>query len=132
MGFSGSQDKDNMWWWFLQGLEQGVGGFFSEHMDFIYNINLVAGLIWSIVDPLPEVSDFINTPIAGGINLNDIQGSTLSYCLANTASIARFTLAISKTIHRLSQNTSGGGLTGSSWTTKKVGMRYTTATQGIE
>jgi len=72
MGFSGSQDEDNIWWWFLKGLEQGIRGFLGEHVDFINDIDLVAGLIWSIVDPLPEVSDFINATIAGSINLNDI------------------------------------------------------------
>jgi len=72
MSFGGSHNKDNMWWWFLKRLEQGIGGFFGEHMDFIYNIDLVTGLVRSIVNLLPEVSDFINAAIAGSINFYDI------------------------------------------------------------
>ncbi|MBA7694469.1 hypothetical protein ES703_103080 [subsurface metagenome] len=72
MGFGGSQDKDNMWRWLLERLEQGVRGTGTEHMDFVYDIDLVASLGWSIINPLPEVSDFINTPVAGSINFYDI------------------------------------------------------------
>jgi len=131
MGFSGSQDEDNMGWWFLKRFEQGVGGFFGEHMDLVYNIDLVTSLVGSIVDPLTEVSDVINATIAGSINLNNIQSPTLGYCLAHRASIARFTLTIGKAIHRLGQDASGAGLTCSSWTIKKVGVRYTTTIEGI-
>ena len=72
MAFGSSQNKDNMRWWFLKCLEQGVGGFFGEHVDFIYNIDLITSLVRSIVDLLPEVSDFINAAIAGGVNFDDI------------------------------------------------------------
>ncbi len=72
MDFSGSQDKDNMWWWFLQGFEQGVRGWFGEHMNFINNINFIAGLIGGIVDSFAEFPDVVNAPIAGGINLYNI------------------------------------------------------------
>jgi len=131
MGFGGSQDEDNMGWRFLEGLEQSIGGFFGEHMDFIYYIDLIASLVGSIIDPLTEVSDFINTPVTGSINFYDIQSPALSYCLANMASIARLTLAVGNTIHCLSQNAPGGGLTCSPGTTKKVGMSYTTTSEGI-
>jgi len=100
-------------------------------MDFIYDIDLILGLVGSIVNLLPEVSDFINAAIAGSINLDDIQSSALGYCLAHRAGITRLPLAIGKTIHRLSQNASGAGLTGASRTTEKIGMRYMAATQGI-
>jgi len=102
MGFGGSQDKDNMWWRFLQCLEQGIGGFFGEHVDFIYNIDFIAGFVGGIVDPLAELSNFIDAPIAGSINLYDIQGSPLGYCLAYRTGITRLTLAIGKTVNRLS------------------------------
>jgi len=100
-------------------------------MDFIYDIDFITGLVRSVVDLLPELSDIINAAIAGSINLDDIQSSTLGYCLAHRASITRLPLAIGKTIHCLSQNASGAGLTSASRTTEKIGMRYMTATQGI-
>ncbi|MBA7638490.1 hypothetical protein ES703_46146 [subsurface metagenome] len=128
MGFGGSQDKDNMWWWFLKGLEQGIGGFFGKHMDFINNIDLVTGLVWRIGDLLTEVSDFINATITGSINFYDIQSPTFGYRLAEVATITWFALAVGKTVHCFSQNAPNAGLTRSSWTVKKIGMRYTTTT----
>jgi hypothetical protein len=72
MGFGSSQNEDNMRWGFLKGLEQGIGGFLGKHVEFIYDIDLVTGLVGSIVDLLTKVSDVINTPIAGSINLYHI------------------------------------------------------------
>ncbi len=132
MGFGGSQDKNGVGWRFLKSLEQGIGGFFGEHMNLIDNIDLVMSLVGSVVDPFAEVSDVINTAVAGSINLDNIQSPTLGYCLAHGASIAWFSFAVSKTIHCLSQNAPGAGLTGSSWAAKKVGMRYTPTAKGME
>jgi hypothetical protein len=131
MDFGGSQDKNDMGRRFFKSLEQGVRGFLSQHMNLIYNIDLVTSLVGSIIDPLTEVSDFIDTPIAGSINLNHIQSPAFGYCLAHGASIARFTLAIGETIHRLGQNASGTGLTCASWTVEKIGVRHTTTTESI-
>ena len=131
MGFGSRQDKDNVWWWLFQRLQEGIGGAGTEHMDFVYDIDLVTGFTGSIVSSLAEVPDIVNAGVAGGINLYDIQSPALGYCLAHGAGITRFTLAIGKTIHRLGQDAPGAGLTCSSWTTKKIGMRYTTSIKGI-
>jgi hypothetical protein len=100
-------------------------------MDFVYDIDLVTGLVGSIVDLLTEAPNVINTSVTGGINFYDIQSPAFGYCLAQGASITRFTLAISKAIYCLSQDTTSGGLTCSSWTTKKVGVRYAATIEGI-
>jgi hypothetical protein len=117
---------------FLKRLEQSVRGFIGQHMDLIYDIDLVTSLIGSIVNPLAEATDVLNTPVTGSINLNYIQSSTLGYCLAHRASITWFPLAIGKAVHCFSQDAAGAGLTRSSRTTKKVSMRYTTTIEGIE
>jgi len=97
-------------------------------MNLIYDVNLIPCLVGSIGYPLTEVSHFIDTPIAGSINLNDIQSPALGYCLAQAAIIARLTIAVGKAVHRLSQNASGTGLTGASWAAEKIGVRDTTTT----
>jgi len=132
MGFGGSQNKDNMWWGFFKGLEQSIGGFLGKHVDLIYDIDLVMGLVWSVVDPLAEISNIVNAPIAGSINLYHIQSPTLGYCLADVASVARFTLTVSKAIYRFSQNAPGAGFPCSPWATEKIGVRHPTTAQGIE
>ncbi len=132
MGFGSSQNKDNIRGWFLQRLEKGVGGFFSEHVDFIYDIDLIAGLIGGVIYPLAEFSDFINTAITGSVNLNYIQSPGFSYCLAERASITWFAFTVAKAVDCLSQNTAGASLTGSPRAAEKIGMRHMTATEGVE
>jgi len=101
-------------------------------MDFIYNVDLVTGLIGGIINPLAEAPDIINTSVTGGVNLNKIYRPAFIYALAHGAGIARFTLTIVKTIHCLSQDAAGAGLTGSSRTTKEISVRDTLAIEGIE
>ena len=72
MGFGSSQDKDNMWRRFLKSFEQGVGGTVTKHMDFVYNVDLVTGLVGSIIDLLTEAPNIINTSVTGGINFYDV------------------------------------------------------------
>ncbi len=132
MGFGSCQDKDNIGWWFFKGLEQGIGGIGAKHVDFVYDVDLVASLVGRIIDPLTQATDIINTSVAGGINFNDIQGFAFIGCLAHGAGVAWFTLAIVQAIYRLSQNTASAGLASSSRTTKEIGMRYLAAGKGIE
>jgi len=101
-------------------------------MDFIDDIDFVSGLVGSIVDLLPEVSDFVNAAVAGSINLDDIESPSLGDFLTHRASITRLTFTIVVlTIYCLSQNTSGAGLTSAARTTEKIGMRDMTASQGV-
>ena len=133
MGFGGSQNKDNMRWGLLKGLEQGIGGFLSEHVDFVYDIDLVTSLVGGIVDLLPEVADIVNAGITGGINLNNVQSRARGYRLAHRTGIARFTLTvIGKAVYRLSQDAPGAGLTRASWAAKKIGMGYPTTAECIK
>ena len=73
MAFSGSQNKNNMWRWFLKGFKQGVRGVVAEHVDFVNDVDLVACLIGGIVDLLTEVSNIVNTGVTGGVNFDDIK-----------------------------------------------------------
>ena len=131
MGFGSSQDKDNMWWWFLKGFEQGVRGAITKHVDFVYDVDLVTGLVGSIVDLLTEAPDIINTSVTGGINFYNIKSSNLGYCLAHGASIARLTITIGEAVYCLSQNAGGASLACSPRATKKIGVRYMATTKCV-
>ena len=131
MGFGGSQNKNNMWWWFLKGFKQGVRGVITEHVDFVYDVDLITGLVGGIVDLLTEVSNIINTGVTSGVNFDDIQRPGLGDCLAYGAGIARLTLAVVKAVYCFSQDTPGASLAGSPWATEKIGMRYMATTEGV-
>ncbi len=132
MSFGSSQDKDNVWWWFLKSFKQSVRGTVTKHVDFVYDVDLVAGLVGGIIDLFTEAPNIINSSVTGSINFYDIKGSTIGYCLAYGASIAGLPFSISKTVNCLGQDTPSAGLAGSSWSTKEVSMRYTATTKRVK
>ena len=93
MGFGSGENKDDMWWRFLQRLEECIRGTITKHMDFINDIDLVTGVIWRIIDLLAEASDIINTGVAGGVNFNNIKCSAFGDILAHRAGVTGFSLA---------------------------------------
>ena len=132
MGFGGCQNKDDMWRWLLQRLEQGIGGFFGKHVDFIDNIDLITRLVRGIVDFLAEVSYFVNTAIAGGIYFNDIKGTTFGYGLADSAVIARFAFTVVEAVDRLGQAACGTRFARTPWATEEIGVGNAVVGEGIQ
>ena len=93
MGLGGGQDKDGVRRRFFQRLQQGVGGLLGEHVDFVDDIDLVAGLVRGVVHLLPQVADLVDAAVAGGVNLDNIERPPLGYLLAHRAGIARLPFA---------------------------------------
>ena len=123
MGFGGGQDEDDVRRRLLQRLEQGVGGLVGEHVDFVDDIDLVARLVGGIVDLLPQVADIVDAAVAGGINLDHIQGPALGDGLAHGAGIARLALAVGEAVDRLGQDARGAGLAGAARAAEEIGVR---------
>ena len=124
MWFRSCQNEFGVGRWLLQGLKEGIGGFFSYHVDFVYNVDLVVSQIWGIIDFFSQVTDFINAPVAGGVYLDDIRGTTFVDSFTHGAAIARFALLGVQAANCFSQNASGAGLSCASWTTEKIGMSH--------
>ena len=101
-------------------------------MDFVDDIDLVAGLVGSIVDLLTKAADVINTGVTGGVNFYDIQSSTFGDCLAHGAGIAGLAVTIGEAIDCLSKAACGAGLAGPTRTTEKIGMGYATTAESVE
>jgi hypothetical protein len=101
-------------------------------VDFVYYIDLVAGLTGGIINLFPEVTDIVDTGITGRIDFNNIQCSTFGNCLAHTAGITRFAFAIGQAVDCFSQETSGTGLAGTPGPTKKIGVCHPTALKCVD
>jgi len=132
MGFGGSQNKYNMRWRFFKGFKQSVGGTGTEHMDFIYNIDLVAGLVRGVIYLLAEAPDVIDTGVASCVDFYDVQSPGFGYCLTHGAFVTGFTVATGEAIDRFGQRTTGTGFTCSPGATKKIGMRYAPTSESVE
>jgi hypothetical protein len=120
-----------MGWWFLQGLEQGIGGAITEHVDFVDDIDLITGLVGGVIDLLTEAPDIINAGITGGVNFNNIQGVAFGDGAAHGTGIAGFALAIGQAVDSFSQNAGGAGLAGAARAAEEVGVGDATAAEGI-
>ena len=108
----------------LQGLKEGIGRLFGYHVDFVYNVDLVASQIWGVIDFFSQVTDFVNAPVASGVYLYDIRSTTFVDSFTHGAAIARFALLGVQAANCFSQNASGAGLSGAPWTTEKVGVSH--------
>jgi len=119
---SGSQDEDDVWWWFLQGLEEGVEGFGGKHVDFVYDVDFVSGLGRHEANFFPKVPDFVNPPVGSGINLNEVQAAPFVYGYANLAAVAGLVLVSGKAIHRFGQDARSSSFACPAWSGEEVSM----------
>ncbi len=97
------QYKNDMRRWFLQRFEQRIERWIGEHMNLINDIELDASLTWSKANLLTEVTDFINSTIAGRIDLDHIQKTTFVHSPANTALTTWFYFAFTHAVYGLGQ-----------------------------
>ncbi len=72
MTFSSGKDKNGVGRRFLKCLEQSVKRLLGQHMDFINDVDLIFSTCGRNIHPFFQVADFINTTVAGGIDLNNI------------------------------------------------------------
>ena len=131
MWFCSRQNENSVRRWLFQSLEKGIGCLLSYHVDFVYDVDLVASKIWGIVDFFPQVTNFINAPIARCIYFYYIQSIAFVNCPTYVTVIAGLTLRRIKAIHRLGQDARGAGLPSASWTAEKVGVSYSPAVNRI-
>ena len=131
MRLGGCQDEDGMWRRLFQRFEEGIGSLLGDHVDFIDDVDLVARLVGSEVNFFPQLADFIDTAVAGGIHLDDIQGAALIDGTAHLAFIAGLALYRLQAVDRLGQDAPGAGLAGASGTAEEIGMGDVPAVDGI-
>ena len=103
MGFSGRQHEHNMGWRLFQCFQQRIEGFVGQHVNFINDINFVAGLRRRKLDILTEFADFVNSTVGSGVNLIDIHRRAIIDQITGTAMIAGSGCRSCFTVQRLRQ-----------------------------
>ena len=127
----GGQDKDDMGRRLLQSLQQGVEGLVGQHMYFIYNIDLVAGLAGGEVDLLSQVANLVYAPIGGGINLDQVQAAAFGEANADGASAAGLLRPIRGAVDRLGQDAGHAGLARPPGAGEEVSVAHPAISQGV-
>jgi hypothetical protein len=64
----------------FQGLKEGIGRFLGYHVDFVYDIDLVASQVGGIIDLFSQVANFIDAPVAGGVYFYNIGSAGFVDC----------------------------------------------------
>src|SRR4030042_646709 len=96
-------------------------------MHFVYYVNLVPGHIGGEIHLFTQVTDLVDTAIAGSVDLHQIQGVAVGDGLAHGTAIARLPPAVVQAIYRLSQGAGSAGLTGTSRAAEKISMCHPTS-----
>src|SRR4051794_5099864 len=107
----------------LQGLQKCVRGRTGDLVGFIDDVDLRGQHGRGVADPVAKIADVVDTTIAGGVDLDDIGGRVPVDGNTVRADVAGSRLrVVVETIHRLSNDTSGGGFARTSGTAKKIGV----------
>src|SRR5690242_782130 len=104
MDFRSSQDENDMFRWLLERFEQGVEGRCGQHVHFVDDVYFVLCRNRCCVYFFAQVTDFIDTAVAGSIYLNNIDMIVL--------------MVIWQPVHFVCQNTGNRGFAGATWTGK--------------
>jgi hypothetical protein len=131
MGFGGGKNEDDMRRRFLQSFQKGIEGLVSEHVYFIDDVNLEFILSGKIPDILPELSNLINAPVGGPVNLYHIHRNTRADFLAEGTAIARLRGRPVLAIEGFGQNPGHRSFTHPARASKKVSVRYPLPSDGI-
>jgi len=127
----GCQDKNGVRRRLLKCFEEGIGSVLSYHVDFVDDVDLIASHIWRIVHLFPELADFVDTPVAGGIYFDYVQGITFVHCLAQVAFVTGFALLWVEAIYCFGQDAGSAGLTAAAGPAEEIGMGDASSGDGV-
>ena len=119
----GGEDEDHVRWRLLQGLEKGIEGGGTQHVDLVDDEHLVFAYLRRDAGLLHQGLDLIDTIVAGGIQLEDVVGALLIESLTALAGIACLAvLARVLAVDCLGKDAGTGGLSHTSRTAEKISV----------
>src|SRR5256884_6386052 len=122
--FGRRQHKDDVWRRLLERLQQGVEGLRRQHVRLIDDVDLDLQNGRQILHPFPQVTDFVDAAVGGGIDLDQVDGRAASDLDAVRADAARLRALEVQTVDRLGQDPGGRRLPGASYAGEEIGMRH--------
>ena len=125
------EDEDYVGRRLLQGLQEGVEGRLGQHVDLVDDVDLRRGLVGAEVDPVVEVSDVVYAAVAGGVDLDEVQRSSLIDGGADVAGVVRLAFLGREAVDCLGENAGGGGLAGASGSAEEVRVGHASQGDGL-
>ena len=131
VGFGGAEDEDDVRRRLFQCFQKRVGSLRGEHVRFVDDVDLALAFGGQEVDPVANIADFINAPVAGGVQFDDVQVAALVDGGARVALVARVALLGVGAVDGLGQHAGGGGFAGAPRPAEQVAMADSTLHDGL-
>ncbi len=87
--FSGREDEDRVRRRLFKRFQQGVEGFFGQHVHFIDDVHFVARFVRPEADLFTQITDLVDPSVRGRVDLDQVELAPLGYADADPAVIAR-------------------------------------------
>ena len=100
------QDEFYMFRRLFESFEESIECSCREHMDLIYDIDFVLGLVWFEARTFDEITDILYSVIARTIDLDDIEESIIIECDTVFTGVARISFCWVFAVQRLREYTS--------------------------
>ena len=115
--FGCGKDEDGVWWRLFQCFEEGVKCLGAQHVHLINDVYFVFTLLGRKSYLVGKLADIIYGVIAGGIELENIEGAVVlkaNACGANAACLSIFGRVFA--VYCFCQYAGAGGFTDATWT----------------
>ena len=128
----GGEDELDVFRRFFDDLEQGVEPGRRDHVGFVDDEDLVAVPDGGVGGPFPEVAGVVHTAVAGGVDLNDVQGAGAAAGKFHAAGAlaARGVRGALGAVQAAGQDAGGGGFATAAGARKEIGVVDAVLAQG--
>ncbi len=131
LGVCGGQQELHMLWWLFQGFQQRIKAGNRKHMNFVYQIDLVAAASRHVLGVFQQLPSIVDPGTRGGVYLDEIDKAILFYLGTDRACPAwRGTHAL-LAIQALGQNSCDGRFAHTPGSSEQIGMMQTIVIEGV-
>ena len=126
------EDEAHVIRWLLHELEKRVEARGGDHMGLVDDVDLVARGDGGKHRALPQLASVVDTAMAGGIQLNDVDGAGAVGCQVSAALAlpARVRGGTLRAVERAGQDPGGRGLAAAAGAGQEVGVMHAIVCQG--
>ena len=131
MGFGRREYETSIGGWLFERFQQGVECAGAEHVYFVDDVDLVAGLARLEADLFAEFSNVVDTVVAGSVDFDEVQHATFVDGGTVVAAVTGLVLLVGA-VQCFGKDSGGGGLAGAAGSGEQVGMCDPPVAQRVE
>ena len=118
------QDEDGVRRRLFQSLQEGVPGLVAELVGLVDDVHAIRRLVRSVADLFAQIANVVHAAGGGSVNLDQVQGPTLSGGDAQRAGVAWVAICDVGAVDGTEQDAGGAGLAGAARAGEEIGVRW--------